>query len=511
MRVGTVIAGLRVEEELGRGPHGSLYVATQLSLGRTVELELLDEVEPELASRLQRGAQLQAALHHPHVLSVYDAGRTEHGPFVARRLVRGRTLADVRGRRAVRQLLEQAAEALDAAHAAGLAHGRLSAESVLVDETGRALLDRFGVAGSERGVAGDRRALAQLVRDRLGQAVPDADGLNARDMVSAAGARGRRRGRLLAAIGAAAVAVLGVVTALVLAGGDARDLAARPAPPAAPGASPLGSALSGGAAEPVDCTGRAPSLNSPACTLVQTHLGGRALTVPAAGVIRRWAVRGATGALALQVVRRRAKGGYAEVRRSQYKRPADRGPHAFAAGVPVRRGDLVGVELTPGAGIGARPTRRARALSWVGPLEIIRAPRPPSRTLRAAPGELMLRVDIARGARPRSSTRALGGAAARAAPSGRQLDAEEVELRGGAVARVELVRLRGRLAVDLLRGRRRLARVPVPDADPRGRFVDFEQGFVSNHQLRLRWLNPGGSPQVIHDYAVAATTLRLIN
>ena len=499
-----------MEEELGRGPYGSRYVATQLSPGRRVELELL-QVEPELAGRLQRGAQLQAALHHPHVLPVYDAGRSEHGPFVARRLVRGRTLADVRGRRAARELLEQAAEALDAAHEAGLSHGRLSAESVLVDEGGRALLDRLAVADPECSMAADRRALAQVVRHRLGRAVPGPEGLSGREIVSGTGAWGRRRGRLLAAIGTAAVAALAIVTAFVLAGDDARDPAARPAPPAAPGTSPLGSALSAGAAGTVDCTGRKPSLNSPACTLVQTRLAGRALTVATDGVIRRWAVRGARGAVALQVVRSRPQGGYAEVRRSQYERPPDTGPHAFVAGVPVRRGDLVGVELTPGAGIGARPARDARALSWVGPLEIIRAPRPPSQTLRAAVGELLLRVDIARGARSGRATRALAGASARAAPSGRQLDTEEVELSGGAVARVELVRLAGRVAVDLVRGGRRLARVRVPDADPRGRFVDLEQGFVSNHHLRLRWLNPGGGPQVIHDYAVGATTLRLIN
>ena len=94
MRPGTVIAGFRVEEELGRGARGLLHVATQLSLGRTVALELID-AEPELASRLQRDAQLQAALHHPHVVPVYDAGQSEQGPFVARRLVRGRVEIEI--------------------------------------------------------------------------------------------------------------------------------------------------------------------------------------------------------------------------------------------------------------------------------------------------------------------------------------------------------------------------------------------------------------------------------
>ncbi len=510
MRPGTVIAGFRVEEELGRGARGLLHVATQLSLGRTVALELID-AEPELASRLQRDAQLQAALHHPHVVPVYDAGQSEQGPFVARRLVRGRSLADVRRRRDARQLLEQVAEALDAAHAAGLTHGQLTAASIRVDERGRAQLDCFGVATPERSMDGDRRALGQLIRDRLGPDLPALDGLSAGEILAAAGRRRRRRSGVLAGLVAAAVTVLGVVTTLVLAGDDAPELTVRPAPPTAPGTSPLGSPLAAGPAPTSDCTGRFPDLNSPACTLVQTRLEGRALTVPADGAIRRWAVRGARGALALQVVRRRPDGGYAEVRRSQYVRPPDTGPHAFEARVPVRRGDHVGVELTPGSGIGVRPAGQATTLRWLGPLEITRAPRTPSRNPHRAAGEVQLRADIALGAGLPPEVGALDGESAREAPAGRVLDAEEVELPGGADGRVALVRLRGRLAVDLLRGRRRVARLPVPDANPRGALADLEQGFASTRLVRLRWLNPGGGPQLIHDYALDASGLRLIN
>ncbi|MBW3653104.1 MAG: hypothetical protein KY433_05835 [Actinobacteria bacterium] len=508
MRAGTVIAGFRIDEELGRGPHGLLHVATQLSLRRRVALELID-AEPDVAAALQRAAQLQAALHHPHVVAVYHAGDSDHGPFVARRLVGGRTLADVRNRRAARTLLEQTADALDAAHAAGLVHGRLTSAAVLVDESGRALLDHFALAGTQRGAAADRRALAALVRTRLGAGVGDPEGLSARDIVAAARARERRPVRLVAAL-AAAVGSLGAVATLVVAGDDRPDITVRPAPPIAPGTSPLGSTLSAGTARPVDCTGRPPSVNSPACTVVQTRLGSQAVTVGADGVVRRWAVRGAQGTLALQVVRRRADGRYGEVRRSQYERPPDAGPHAFEAAVPVRRGDRVGIELTPGAGLGVRRARAAAALRWLGPLELIRAPRAPSQILRTAAGELLLRVDVASGARLRRPAGALIGDRARAALAGQELDAQEVELGPGAVNRVVLVRLPGRLVVDLLRDGRRLARLPVPDADHRGVLVGLDGGFVSDRLVRLRWLNPGG-PQIIHDYAVSAAGLHVIN
>ena len=510
MQAGTVIAGFRIDEELGRAPHGVLHVATQLSLGRRVSLELLD-ADPDVTAALQRAAQLQAALHHPHVVAVYDAGDSEHGPFVARRLVRGRTLADVRNRRAARVLLEQAAEALDAAHAAGLAHGQLTCESVLVDESGRALLDRFWPAGPQRSVAGDRRALEAVARERLGPVPRAPDAASACDIVAATRARERRRARLLAALAALAAIAVAAASTLVLAGAGAPDITARPAPPAARGTSPLGSTLATGTAQPLDCTGRPPSLNSPACTIVQTHLHRRPLVVAADGVIRRWAVRGARGTLALQVVRERADGTYAEVRRSQYRRPPDSGPHAFTAQVPVRRGDRVGIELTPGAGIGVRRVRAAGALRWLGPLEVIRAPREPSQTLRSAAGELLLRVDVAPGARVRAPAGAVRGARAATAASGQELDAEYVELGGGAVSRVALVRRPAGLSVDLLRHGRRLTRIAVPDADPDGVLVGLESGFVSNRLVRLRWLNPGGEPQIIHDYAVTAAGLRVIN
>lgn len=509
MRPGVVIGGFRIDDELGRGPHGVLHVATQLSLGRRVALELID-ADPHVAAAVQRGAQLQAALHHPHVAAVYDAGDSEHGPFVARRLVRGRTLADVRSRRAARALLEQAAEALDVAHAAGLTHGQLTAAAVLVDESGRALLDRFRTGDSERSVAEDRRAFAALVRACLGPGVIAPENMSARDIVAATRARQRRRARLSAALAAAAVVSLTAVAMLVV-GDDAPDSIVRLAPPIAPGSSPVGSTLSAGRSRPGDCTGRAPSVNSPACTIVQTRLAGRPLAVAADGVIRGWAVRGAQGTLALQVVRRHEDGRYAEVRRSQYERPPDRGPHAFDANVPVRRGDRVGIELTPGAGVGVRPARTAAALRWLGPLEIIRAPRAPSQILRIAAGELLLRADIARGARLRPVSGALSGERARGAPTGRELDAEMVELPSGAVRKVVLVRRPARLVVDLLRGGRRLARLPVPDADPRGVLVDLEGGFISDRLVRLRWMNPGGGSQLIHDYAVTASGLRMIN
>ena len=124
------MGGYRVERVLGSGGMGVVYEAIQVSLERRVALKVL---RPELATdesflqRSRREARIQASLEHPNVLEVYEVGESEHGVFLAMRLVSGRTLidelreGDLDAERALRLLAEVAA-ALDVAHTAGLVH-----------------------------------------------------------------------------------------------------------------------------------------------------------------------------------------------------------------------------------------------------------------------------------------------------------------------------------------------------------------------------------------------------
>ena len=71
-----------------------VYEATQLSLNRTVAMKLLAThlgEDPAFRERFRREGLLQAAIDHPHIVTVYEAGETEHGLFLAMRLVRGPT------------------------------------------------------------------------------------------------------------------------------------------------------------------------------------------------------------------------------------------------------------------------------------------------------------------------------------------------------------------------------------------------------------------------------------
>ena len=159
---GTVVGHYRIDGALGRGGMAIVYEATHESLGRQVALKVLG---PELGSdrefveRFRREGRMQATLDHPHVVTVYEAGESAHGLYLAMRLVRGPTLAALLvdgvlgGERAV-GLLRQVAAALDAAHAAGLVHRDVKPKNVLVAEDDQAALADFGLTklGGESGV-----------------------------------------------------------------------------------------------------------------------------------------------------------------------------------------------------------------------------------------------------------------------------------------------------------------------------------------------------------------------
>jgi serine/threonine-protein kinase len=150
---GTIVAGYRIDGELGEGGMSVVYRATQLSLDRVVALKLLAgdlSNDPGFRARFQREGQLQATLDHQHIVPVYEAGQTEHGLFLAMRLIRGPTLkhlildGELDPRRSLR-LLAQVAQALDAAHAQGLIHRDIKPQNILIGEGDHAYLADFGL------------------------------------------------------------------------------------------------------------------------------------------------------------------------------------------------------------------------------------------------------------------------------------------------------------------------------------------------------------------------------
>lgn len=143
-RVGTELAGYRLESLLGRGGMGVVYRARDLALDRDVALKLL---APHLAEdvsfreRFLTESRVAASLEHPNVVPIHDAGEIDGQLYIVMRLVVGSDLkVTLRGgpldpARAVR-ITEQIASALDAAHARGLVHRDVKPSNVVLDEHG---------------------------------------------------------------------------------------------------------------------------------------------------------------------------------------------------------------------------------------------------------------------------------------------------------------------------------------------------------------------------------------
>src|SRR5215216_738944 len=128
-RIGSELAGYRIERLIARGGMASVYLAEHLRLHRKVALKLL---APELAAderfreRFLRESQLAASLDHPNVVPIYDADEADGVLYIAMRYVEGSDLrellhlaATLEPVRALR-LVSQAAAGLDAAHRRGL-------------------------------------------------------------------------------------------------------------------------------------------------------------------------------------------------------------------------------------------------------------------------------------------------------------------------------------------------------------------------------------------------------
>lgn len=141
-----------VHELLGRGGMGAVYRATDRLLGRDVALKVITtELEHgDIARRLEREARVLAALEHPGIVAIHDAGMLTDGrPFYVMRLVRGRRLdeqvrSESRGERLRRFL--SVCDAVSFAHSRGVIHRDLKPANVMVGEFGEVVVLDWGVA-----------------------------------------------------------------------------------------------------------------------------------------------------------------------------------------------------------------------------------------------------------------------------------------------------------------------------------------------------------------------------
>ena len=153
---GTVFAGHVVEELVGRGGMGVVYRARHCVLDRVAALKL---IAPELladASVQQRFAQeaaTAAAMEHPNVVPVYDAGETDEGvPYMIMQFVDGADLHTLVRRVGplppieAARIVAELGDALDTVHDAGFVHRDVKPRNVLIGSDGHVYLGDFGLA-----------------------------------------------------------------------------------------------------------------------------------------------------------------------------------------------------------------------------------------------------------------------------------------------------------------------------------------------------------------------------
>ena len=158
---GTLISHYRITAHLGSGGMGEVYRATDNSLGRPVALKILRSELVRNDDRLRRfvqEAKAASSLNHPNVVHIYEIGNApidgQTAPpvsFIAMELIEGTTLreriySDSSDVKKLLALLEQVAEGLAKAHAAGLVHRDLKPDNIMVSADGYAKVVDFGLA-----------------------------------------------------------------------------------------------------------------------------------------------------------------------------------------------------------------------------------------------------------------------------------------------------------------------------------------------------------------------------
>jgi serine/threonine protein kinase len=151
---GKAIGVYRVDGVLGQGGMGVVYRATDTKLHRPVAIKFLSTTlgDPQSRRRFQQEAETASSLNHPHIVTVYDVGEHDGSQYIVSELVEGGTLEDwLKSRRPGTwrqsvELLIGVADAIAAAHAAGVLHRDIKPGNILIDGNGYAKLADFGLA-----------------------------------------------------------------------------------------------------------------------------------------------------------------------------------------------------------------------------------------------------------------------------------------------------------------------------------------------------------------------------
>jgi len=167
--LGQTISHFRIEEKLGAGGMGEVYLAEDTNLRRQVALKVLSKDMAASAggrSMIFQEARAASRLSHPNIATVYEVDEVDGVPFIAMEFVRGESLKDLLARGAIDSskllgIARQIAEGLQAAHQAGILHRDIKPGNIMLDDRGNAKILDFGLAA----LAGKERDLDETEAD----------------------------------------------------------------------------------------------------------------------------------------------------------------------------------------------------------------------------------------------------------------------------------------------------------------------------------------------------------
>src|SRR6266850_7648016 len=155
LEANTTLSHYRIVSKIGAGGMGEVYLAQDTKLDRKVAIKFLNEEfsrEVDKLKRFVQEAKAASALNHPNILTVYEIGEVDGKNYIATELIEGHTLRlhltqkEALPLNSILKIGVQVAEALTAAHQAGIIHRDIKPENIMLRPDGYAKVLDFGLA-----------------------------------------------------------------------------------------------------------------------------------------------------------------------------------------------------------------------------------------------------------------------------------------------------------------------------------------------------------------------------